>query len=397
MIRHRIPALAPRSPPGRGRGPGRERAPRRGRPRDGALEARRPAPRPPSPPACPRRACTPTSRPGACIPDVLTYVPQYPLWSDGAQKRRWMRLPPGTSIDASDPDGVGVPGGDAILEGVHPRSARRDADDRAHGDGVDVRELRVGRRRRGRDARARGGRARSRRGPGRRPPRHPEPRGLPRVPRGTRGAHPRRDAAPALARSRPAGAARRGRAARGRGPRPASSDAGSCAACPRRCASALPASPRARPASGPPSATSPRTAPRATSRRAPSPRSISPSTRASRARGAASPVLPTARRAPEPVPPARDRRARQRPPRAGAPRAQRAAPAHVLAPCRRPDASARDPRARLRRHLPARGLDPRGPRCRRRLARGPLRDAADRSVHPFPRRTRGSASPLAKE
>ena len=36
--------------------------------------------------------------------DVLAYAPQYPLWSDGASKRRWIRLPPGSSIDASDPD-----------------------------------------------------------------------------------------------------------------------------------------------------------------------------------------------------------------------------------------------------------------------------------------------------
>lgn len=35
---------------------------------------------------------------------VLSFTPQYPLWSDGAAKRRWIRLPRGTSIDASDPD-----------------------------------------------------------------------------------------------------------------------------------------------------------------------------------------------------------------------------------------------------------------------------------------------------
>jgi hypothetical protein len=34
----------------------------------------------------------------------MSYAPQYPLWSDGASKRRWIYLPPGTSIDASDPD-----------------------------------------------------------------------------------------------------------------------------------------------------------------------------------------------------------------------------------------------------------------------------------------------------
>jgi len=35
---------------------------------------------------------------------VLGFSPQYPLWSDGAEKRRWIRLPPGTQIDARDPD-----------------------------------------------------------------------------------------------------------------------------------------------------------------------------------------------------------------------------------------------------------------------------------------------------
>ncbi|MDM7915125.1 MAG: hypothetical protein QUU85_07645 [Candidatus Eisenbacteria bacterium] len=34
----------------------------------------------------------------------IPYEPQYPLWSDGAVKRRWVHIPPGTHIDASDPD-----------------------------------------------------------------------------------------------------------------------------------------------------------------------------------------------------------------------------------------------------------------------------------------------------
>jgi hypothetical protein len=33
---------------------------------------------------------------------VLPFSPQYPLWTDGAAKRRWIRLPPGAAIDASD-------------------------------------------------------------------------------------------------------------------------------------------------------------------------------------------------------------------------------------------------------------------------------------------------------
>jgi hypothetical protein len=36
--------------------------------------------------------------------DVLAFSPQYALWSDGAEKRRWIRLPPGGRIDARDPD-----------------------------------------------------------------------------------------------------------------------------------------------------------------------------------------------------------------------------------------------------------------------------------------------------
>lgn len=37
-------------------------------------------------------------------PGVLVFSPQYPLWSDGAAKRRWIWLPPGASVDAREPD-----------------------------------------------------------------------------------------------------------------------------------------------------------------------------------------------------------------------------------------------------------------------------------------------------
>ncbi len=37
-------------------------------------------------------------------PSLTAFAPQYPLWTDGAAKRRWISLPPGTAIDASDPD-----------------------------------------------------------------------------------------------------------------------------------------------------------------------------------------------------------------------------------------------------------------------------------------------------
>src|SRR5262249_57530881 len=47
-------------------------------------------------------------------PDLLAYSPQYPLWSDGATKRRWIRLPPGAVIDARDPDSWGFPVGTRV-------------------------------------------------------------------------------------------------------------------------------------------------------------------------------------------------------------------------------------------------------------------------------------------
>jgi hypothetical protein len=37
-------------------------------------------------------------------PGNIHYSPQYPLWSDGSGKNRWIRLPPGRAIDATDPD-----------------------------------------------------------------------------------------------------------------------------------------------------------------------------------------------------------------------------------------------------------------------------------------------------
>jgi hypothetical protein len=43
--------------------------------------------------------------------DVMAFSPQYPLWSDGATKRRWIALPEGTVIDASRPDAWEFPRG----------------------------------------------------------------------------------------------------------------------------------------------------------------------------------------------------------------------------------------------------------------------------------------------
>ena len=47
-------------------------------------------------------------------PNLLPFAPQYPLWTDGATKRRWLHLPPGTSIDAADPDAWVFPAGTRV-------------------------------------------------------------------------------------------------------------------------------------------------------------------------------------------------------------------------------------------------------------------------------------------
>ncbi|HSD65863.1 MAG TPA: hypothetical protein VLF95_04135, partial [Vicinamibacteria bacterium] len=41
----------------------------------------------------------------------LPFTPQYPLWSDGAVKARWIHVPPGRFIDASDADSWEFPVG----------------------------------------------------------------------------------------------------------------------------------------------------------------------------------------------------------------------------------------------------------------------------------------------
>lgn len=43
--------------------------------------------------------------------DVHAFSPQYPLWSDSATKQRWIRLPAGSAIDASQPDAWQFPVG----------------------------------------------------------------------------------------------------------------------------------------------------------------------------------------------------------------------------------------------------------------------------------------------
>ncbi len=42
--------------------------------------------------------------PPSAVRSPQSFSPQYPLWTDGASKRRWVSLPEGTTIDVSDPD-----------------------------------------------------------------------------------------------------------------------------------------------------------------------------------------------------------------------------------------------------------------------------------------------------
>ncbi|KAA0252208.1 hypothetical protein FBQ97_11580 [Acidobacteria bacterium ACD] len=48
---------------------------------------------------------------GGVDPRNLPFSPQYPLWTDGAAKSRWIRLPEGSSIDVSDVDAWRFPVG----------------------------------------------------------------------------------------------------------------------------------------------------------------------------------------------------------------------------------------------------------------------------------------------
>ncbi|MHB8873823.1 MAG: hypothetical protein ACYC8T_09085 [Myxococcaceae bacterium] len=44
-------------------------------------------------------------------PSHLPYTPQYPLWSDGAAKYRWVFIPPGTHVDAGNAENWSFPVG----------------------------------------------------------------------------------------------------------------------------------------------------------------------------------------------------------------------------------------------------------------------------------------------
>ncbi|RPJ43551.1 MAG: hypothetical protein EHM19_08470 [Candidatus Latescibacterota bacterium] len=51
---------------------------------------------------------------GSIDPRNRPFVPQYPLWTDGAAKSRWIRLPDGSKIDVSDIDAWRFPAGTTI-------------------------------------------------------------------------------------------------------------------------------------------------------------------------------------------------------------------------------------------------------------------------------------------
>ncbi len=51
---------------------------------------------------------------GSIDPRNRPFTPQYPLWSDGAEKSRWIRLPEGSKIDVSDVDAWRFPEGTTI-------------------------------------------------------------------------------------------------------------------------------------------------------------------------------------------------------------------------------------------------------------------------------------------
>jgi hypothetical protein len=73
----------------------------------------------PAPPPLPTRLADTGWRDGPA-----TFAPQYPLWSDGATKRRWLTLPEGTAVDASDPDAWAFPRGTRFWKEFVVDSAR---------------------------------------------------------------------------------------------------------------------------------------------------------------------------------------------------------------------------------------------------------------------------------
>ena len=55
---------------------------------------------------------------------VIAYTPAFPLWSDGAEKRRWLSLPKDAVIDVSDPDDWQFPKGTKLWKEFSRDGAR---------------------------------------------------------------------------------------------------------------------------------------------------------------------------------------------------------------------------------------------------------------------------------
>jgi len=69
---------------------------------------------------------------GLFAPGVIPFTPRHALWSDGAEKRRWIWLPPGRTIDARDPDAWRFPRGTRLWKEF------------AHGNRVETRYMVLG-------------------------------------------------------------------------------------------------------------------------------------------------------------------------------------------------------------------------------------------------------------
>lgn len=72
---------------------------------------------------------------GSIAAENRPFAPQYPLWTDGAQKARWIRLPEGATIDVSDLDAWRFPAGTTVWKEfawggrkVETRMIRKNAD-----------------------------------------------------------------------------------------------------------------------------------------------------------------------------------------------------------------------------------------------------------------------------
>ena len=68
-----------------------------------------PGHRPPAPPAASETGLYAAD--GTIDPRNLPFAPQYPLWTDGAAKARWIRLPEARAIDVTDVDAWRFPAG----------------------------------------------------------------------------------------------------------------------------------------------------------------------------------------------------------------------------------------------------------------------------------------------